>query len=198
MSNPGWAYAVEIRGVRGAGQDRAAVSEAGDGLVVALADGAGGTGGGDVAAQRIIDAATTATAPDWPALIEALDRDRHLGGQSTAVLLAVTRDGVRGASVGDSGAWLVRGDQIVDLTEHQQRKPLVGAGAIATPFACGPLDGATLIVASDGLFNYAKRADIARLAQQGEVAEAARVLVELVRLPSGALQDDVSVVLIRA
>jgi hypothetical protein len=45
---------------------------------------------------------------------------------------------------------------------------------------------------------YAKPADIARLAAGADLDAAARGLVELVRLRSGALPDDVTVVLCRA
>ena len=46
-------HAVRIVPARGAGQDRAAVFEHGEQLVVVLADGAGGTGDGARAAQAI-------------------------------------------------------------------------------------------------------------------------------------------------
>jgi hypothetical protein len=48
-----------------------------------------------------------------------------------------------------------------------------------------PFDG-TLLVASDGLFRYATTHDIVRNLDR---------LVDLVRLPNGALQDDISVVI---
>jgi len=57
---------------RGAGQDRAAVFEHGEQLVVVLADGAGGTGDGARAAQAIVDAAGNAT-QDWSAFLDTLD-----------------------------------------------------------------------------------------------------------------------------
>ena len=62
--------------------------------------------------------------------------------------------------------------------------------------AC-PIGNATLIVASDGLLRYAKQQDIERISRGPDLATAARSLVELVRLPSRALQDDVAVVLCR-
>ena len=51
-----------------------------------------------------------------------------IGGQITAVLVAVTAEGVVGASVGDSEAWIVRVDDVVKLTDGQQREPLLGTG----------------------------------------------------------------------
>ena len=101
-------------------------------------------------------------------------------------------------SVGDSGAWIIRGAEIDDLTANQQHEPLLGAGAHPIAFERGPLAGGTLVVASDGLFRYAKPADIARVASGSDVEAVARALIDLVRLPTGALQDDVSVVVVRA
>jgi|HubBroStandDraft_6_1064221.scaffolds.fasta_scaffold3697868_1 hypothetical protein len=57
--------------------------------------------------------------------------------------------------------------------------------------------GATLVVASDGLWRYAKLADIAAIAQQQEPGRAIGLLVEIVRLPDRSLQDDLSIALAR-
>lgn len=200
MASPRWLHAVVVRGARGAGQDRAAVAPVGDELIVALADGAGGTGGGDVAAQAIVDAAVAAAParPTWATLLDELDGDPRLGGgQATAVLLTFGDAGLAGASVGDSGAWIVDGDRVVDLTAHQQRKPLVGSGALPVAFMHGPVGDATLLVASDGLWKYAPHAALARAARAPGLDDAARALLDLVRLPDGGLQDDVAIVLVR-
>lgn len=188
----------------GDGQDRARVIETATGVVVAVADGAGGTGGGAEAAQAIVDGIAEAAGreasarPTWADLIEALDRDPRLGGgQATAIVAEVGREGVVGASAGDSQAWLVSGADVHVLTAGQSRKPLVGSGAAATPFA-GALERATLVVASDGLFAYSRRGDIVRLANGDDLAAAARELVEAARLPGGELQDDVAIILCRA
>src|SRR5580704_16740595 len=190
------AHETSIAGARGAGQDRARVFDVGGGVVIALADGAGGTGNGATAAQALIDAIG---AVDWCTLLAGLDLDGdRLGhGQSTAVVLSIVDAGVSGASVGDSGAWLLQGTEIFDLTDGQSRKPLVGSGCV--PYRVEPVrfDGGTLLVASDGLVRYAKRSDIARLASGTDLRSAARALIDLVRLPNGALQDDVAVVLCR-
>lgn len=203
-SSAGVAYAVVVRPQRGEGQDRAQVIETAAGVVVALADGAGGTGGGAEAAQAIVDAVAEVAAhdasarPTWADVIEALDRDPRLGGgQATAVVAEIGRDGVVGASAGDSQVWLVSDADVHVLTAGQTRKPLVGSGAAATPFG-GVLEGATLVIASDGLFAYARRGDIARIARGDFLADAARKLVEAVRLPGGELQDDVAIILCRA
>ena len=170
-------------------------------IVIALADGAGGTAGGERAAAAVVDAvAAAAQVDDWAAVLTELelDPDRLGPGQTTAVVVTVTREGLRGASAGDSGAWVIRGDRIEDLTQGQHRKPLIGDHSIAIPFHGGPLGDATLLVASDGLFRFASAEAIARVARGPDLAAAARELVRLVRLPSGEVPDDVAVVLCRA
>lgn len=185
-------FVIELAAAKGSGQDRARVVEIDDALVIALADGAGGTSNGTAAADAIVSAsAREPVLTDYAALIE--DLDAELGGQSTAVIL-IAGAIITGASVGDSGAWLIREADIVDLTHAQHHKPLVGDGCIATVIEPVPFEG-TLLVASDGLLSYAKRDDIARIVRGNELAAAARALIELVRLPNGALQDDVTVIL---
>jgi serine/threonine protein phosphatase PrpC len=193
---------VEIVAARGNGQDRASVCTVPGGLVVVLADGAGGSGAGDRAAQAIVDGveARAVAGADWLALLATLDRAlaAHGRGQSTAVVLAIVEGQISGASVGDSEAWVVFPTGVVELTEGQDRKPLVGAGdAVPRPLQKAALAGGTLVVASDGLWNYARRADIVRVALLPELADVAGALVDLVRLPSGAVPDDVAIVLVR-
>ena len=195
-------FVVVVTGQRGQGQDRAEAWPVGDGLIVVLADGAGGTVHGARAAEAVISVARAEPAPDaWGTALEALDQDaaRLDGGQSTAVLLRVDAAGVRGQSVGDSGAWVVdpRGPSVRELTAAQRRKPLLGDGAELVGFSAGPLGEATLLVASDGLLAYAPQAELARLAVGPDLRAAAHRLVDRVRLRSGALPDDVTVVLVR-
>jgi PPM family protein phosphatase len=192
-------HAIEIAPRRGEGQDRALVLPCEHGVIVTVADGAGGTSGGERAAKAVVDrvASVASHAYDWSMLLAELDHAQIGYGQTTAVVLWVTHDKIVGASAGDSGAWIVRASGVEDITSHQHPKPLIGDGAVVTPIDTGPLAGGTLLVASDGLLKYAKRADIVRLAQGEDIAAAAKALIELVRLPSGELPDDVSVVLCR-
>lgn len=190
----------------GRGQDRAEVFETDDGVVIVVADGAGGTGGGAEAAESAVDAVRKAvvTLARGPRFAVPLlrDVDQNLAaqgiGETTAVIAIVTASGIVGASVGDSGAWLVRSHDHVDLTSGQVRKPLVGSGA-ARPvrFQYGDLDG-TLLVASDGLFKYAKPRDICAEARGPDLAYVLDALARLLRLPAGGLQDDVAIVVCRA
>jgi serine/threonine protein phosphatase PrpC len=186
-------HGFAVAGVRGTGQDRVRVFDD----VIVLADGAGGSGNGALAARAIVDAVAGATSRDWCALLADLDRDPDRMGhaESTAVILTLDAT-ITGASVGDSGAWLLRDSRIVDLTAGQRRKPLVGRGCVPFRIEPIPFDG-TLLVASDGLFAYAKPRDIVRIAEGLDLAVATQALVDLVRLPDGALQDDVAVVLCR-
>jgi hypothetical protein len=82
------------------------------------------------------------------------------------------------------------------LTQHQFRKPLVGNGeAYPVPFGPVAVEG-RLLVASDGLFKFAPRAELARRALEGPLEEAVHGLIDSVRLRSGGLQDDVAVALV--
>jgi len=100
--------ATKVVASRGAGQDRADVFATGDGLVIALADGAGGTGHGAEAAEGVIAAVAAhlaaAGAMSWKDVLAELDRKPvRLGhGQTTAVVLQVDERGINGAAVGDS------------------------------------------------------------------------------------------------
>jgi serine/threonine protein phosphatase PrpC len=182
------------------GEDRVIVRQDGDRLLIAVADGAGGTGSGAIAAQAVCDAILAAR-PDgtpWDTLLREVDQmvlRSNGGGLSTGVVVEVVGPILHGASIGDSGAWLIDGSQIVDLTENQQRKPLLGSGN-AQPMSFGPtpLHG-RLLVASDGLLKYVRRAEIIRRATLVHLENSALALLDAVRLRSGAFHDDVALVL---
>src|SRR5664279_2381326 len=75
-------YAIEVAGATGAGQDRAAVFTRGDQVLIVLADGAGGSGKGALAAETIVAAVGDAGHEDWSSLL--LELEPGLGGESTA------------------------------------------------------------------------------------------------------------------
>lgn len=182
------------------GEDRALVLGDDARTLIVVADGAGGTGAGALAAQAVCDAFLAA--PRWAAPWEKrlCDVDQmlwrsNLGGLSTGVVIEVTRRAIHGASVGDSCAWLIDGARAIDLTQRQRRKPLLGSGrAQPTPFGPIPFRG-RLLVATDGLMNYARRPEILRRATLGALEASALALLDAVRLPRGVFQDDVTVVL---
>jgi PPM family protein phosphatase len=190
-----------VQAAQGNSEDRVTVVEQDESLLIVVADGAGGMGGGDVAAETVIREVTASAAQlrDAESCCELLRQiDFRVGaGQSTAVIACVAREGVFGASVGDSQAWLIREGEVLNLTHAQVRKPLLGSGeCLPVGFSRGRLDS-LLLVCTDGLANYVKQPDLVRLAALAEFSELPRKLVEMVRLPSGELWDDVGLVLCR-
>jgi len=183
----------------GRAEDRLAVLSVDDGLVLVVADGAGGMANGARSAEDVVAAVVACGgAPvSCARLLEHVDSEiaRGHSGQSTAAIAVVRGGFVSGASVGDSGTWLISSDGIEDLTALQRRKPLVGSGhAVPTDFGPVPLRG-RLLLATDGLLKYVECAEIVRLALAGSVDHAARTLVDRARLPRGGFQDDVAVIL---
>jgi PPM family protein phosphatase len=91
---------------------------------------------------------------------------------------------------------MITGREILDLTEGQHRKPLLGSGE-ASPVRFGPVEfSGRLILATDGLLKYATRHDIAQRAMGVSASDAVDGLVAGLRLRSGALQDDVAIILL--
>lgn len=187
------------------GDDRLAVRQFDDRVVLVVADGAGGRRGGADAAQfaceRIMSQAADSfgSARDWADRLKIIDRqltDSDHGGQTALLVAEVWNGRVCGASVGDSEAWAVdRRRDPIDLTDGQPRRPLVGTGA-ARPKPFGPveLDGRRLLLASDGLFRFATKKSLLHKAQWTVVSRAPSLLTDLVRLRNGELQDDVAVI----
>jgi serine/threonine protein phosphatase PrpC len=207
--------------VRDPGEDRLALIQHRDALILVVADGAGGLSGGARAADLLVERVREAVdapafeahrAGAWVELLARADRvieaDRD-AGETTGVVVALAgafpgagsaagHAAVVGASCGDSGAGIVGVRGHDDLTSGQHRKRRLGSGnAVPVPFSRARLDG-TLLAATDGLFGFARPERIAEVARGGDLDDAARELVRLVRLPSGGLQDDVGVVLVRA
>jgi PPM family protein phosphatase len=188
----------------GKGEDRLLVEHYGARTLAIVADGAGGMGGGaaaaamacSIAAQRL-RAGTAGTAEDWARCLYETDQAvLRTGGQCTAVVVEISEGRAVGASVGDSGAWLVTGKATIDLTENQHRKPLLGSDE-ALPMGFGPIElSGRLLIATDGLFKYATESDIAQRATALSVNDAVDKLIAGVRLISGALPDDVAIILI--
>lgn len=179
-------------------EDRVEVLHADNRTVIVVADGSGGVGCGELAAESVVQEVklnypSIHSADDWANLLRQIDKQMG-SGESTAVVVDIRPYGIAGASVGDSQAWIVNNGDLTDLTIDQFRKPLVGSGT-AQPigFRNPPLSG-TLIVATDGFFDYAKRDEITRVVMQTDFYEISRKCVDLVRLPSGEMWDDVGIV----
>lgn len=188
--------------------DHVAVARRDDGVVLALADGAGNDERGGELARWLVEqlAARALAAPKLPNAdtlskwAESLDQEWFAsakGGESTLVVASVEGHRVQGASVGDSGAWLVHSGSYDELTSEQRRRPLLGQGR-ATVLAFGPVPMmGVLMLATDGLLKYAPEQKIRHLATDSNVSVAAAKLVDVVRLASGSLQDDVGVIVCR-
>lgn len=192
---------TRIWAVSGAGEDRVLAIPHDGRIVLVVADGAGGTGGGASAAETIlarvqqVAAALCSGAATAVTILEELDRTLEpTGGQAAAVVAVASATGVHGASAGDVEAILLTKGTTVDLTSGRRRKPLLGSGSVApVPFSADV--SGRLLVGTDGLFGYAKRDAILEALGSGAVEDVPDRLIRLVRLPSGALQDDVGIVL---
>jgi serine/threonine protein phosphatase PrpC len=187
-------------------QDRADFFWSGPNLILVLADGAGGLSGGAEAAEFVIERLkgqnfSAITNPQQLcAVLASFDREmfeRGTFGETTCVVIILLETEIIGVSVGDSGALIFSKDGTKNLTANQIRKPLVGSGrAIPIGFASSQLEG-TLIVASDGLLKYASQEKIAATIFASDFNSVTSKLVGLVRYPSGALPDDVSILLVQ-
>lgn len=183
------------------GEDRVGVFVADERTVIVVADGAGGVGDGHLAAEAVVREVGAAwphveSAAQWLEALRQIDF-RISAGESTAVVVDLRPDGIMGASVGDSEAWLVRDGRIVNLTEGQQRKPLLGSGnAAPVSFQTGALDG-VLLVATDGFCQYVKRERVPACIAQWDFHTIPRRCMQLVQLPSGAYWDDIGIVAAR-
>lgn len=199
-------------GASGPSQDRSSVVTIGAITLVVVADGAGGLSGGGEAASAVVEtllheAVHGLDLRDERLMVDVLRAlDQRLArarssGETTAVVAALAPGRVVGASVGDSGAWLIPNEgNAIELTAEQLRKPLLGSGrAVPVPFVCGTSPSMTLLVGSDGLFSYVeplRAREIVQAASSGEIA--LHGLLDAVRLPNGSLRDDVSIVAVRS
>jgi len=187
--------ATEVRS-GGLNQDRAAAFLTNERAVLVIADGAGGTGSGAKAAEIVLQQARALVQGGLPvrALLSADQQLVTLGALSTAIVVVASGDVIHGASCGDSSCWLIGSDGVVELTEHQNRRPLVGNGCRPSEFRARP-GSSRLLIATDGLSKYARLEQILAAAQRPSLVDAAHELAELPRLPCDAYQDDVGIVL---
>jgi PPM family protein phosphatase len=187
-------YVTRNEGFDGPTHDFVDVIERADATVFVLADAAGS--GGDETAGRILRIGhDMKNSRDAYGLGRQLTSADMPGGESTAVIISVFPGGLIGASVGDSGAWLLQGERWRYLTSGQNRKPLVGSGEAKPVTFLDPARDGILLIASDGLFKYAPPERIREVAAQPDLDSAATQLVNLVRFQSGRLSDDVSLIL---
>jgi serine/threonine protein phosphatase PrpC len=183
------------------GQDRIDVLHDGNRLILVVADGAGGRSGGTEAAELVIQLARESVSAllspkDCEQLLVEIDgavSTDKIAGETTAVIVVVGPNNIFGASVGDSGAWILNDGRIDELSQAQIRKPFVGTGgSIPVGFSRGKLTG-TLLVATDGLLKYTSRETIALTVEKSNLNELPEALVKLVRYASGNLPDDIAI-----
>jgi hypothetical protein len=110
-----------IESYRGRCEDRVAVFNAVERTVIVVADGAGGAGSGDIAAESVVREIETEfprihSADQWAETLRQIDC-RISPGESTAVIVDIRPYGIAGASVGDTEAWIINDGQIFDLTK---------------------------------------------------------------------------------
>lgn len=204
----GYAYArvSAARGVQS--QDSVGIYERDDVLVVVVADGGGGMRRGDVASRSVVAVVESAVADaqfavedvgHWVDLFLATDAclAANHAGETTGAVVVLGRHGFLGFSIGDSEAWVVSAAGIDNLTIGQHTRKRLGSGQGTLVIFQRPQLTGLLLVATDGLFKYAAAPVIAGIARTGTVAQAAEGLLELVRLGSGKMADDVTVVLVR-
>jgi hypothetical protein len=182
-------------------EDRVKVLEFDDGVGIVVADGAGGTGAGAQAAETVLreveaSASLEHSATSWCNILRQTDYRVGLG-ESTCVVAAWSSKGIAGASVGDSKAWLLENDDLNDLTSSQIRKPLLGSGEAQPVGFSHPSSQGLLLVSTDGFCNYVRRETLLREILWIDFAVLAHKLVEMVRLPSGELWDDIGIVACR-
>jgi len=180
-------------------QDRLEILQFGDRMVLVVADGSGGRSGAAQAAEFVIRSVRDVAEK----LIEAgtcfrllREVDEKIAkekdcGETTGVVVVLTPGEIFGASVGDSAAWFFTADRNEELT--RVRKPYLGTG-VATPHQFSrKVSGGTVVVASDGLWKYTSLELIEQTVRAGNPEHLAADLAELVRLRSGAFQDDIAV-----
>jgi serine/threonine protein phosphatase PrpC len=195
----------------GSSQDRAATFRRGRVVVAVVADGAGGTSGGAAAATRVVESVKVAVEEAgelleprrWSRLLEELSQqlEGQGVGQTTAVVVAADGRTLVGASVGDSAALMIHGADESELTLGQTRKPLLGGGLVEPHvFTRSLQNGDILLLATDGLVKYAPLDRICAVLRSKRLAAEAQTsaLIDLVRLPSGELHDDIGLVLLRS
>ncbi|MDE2367721.1 MAG: protein kinase [Burkholderiales bacterium] len=210
-------FEVEIgyqsqRGPRELNEDFGGVvasDEGGRGLIAALADGVSGGGRGLEAAQTTVMGllADYFAAPETWETTVVLDRlitaqnawladhnrRRHGREGGGAALTTLTALALRGqtwtlAHVGDTRAWLLRGDDALQLSQDHaydhpdQRSRLTRAigldDTVRVDYGQGEVRvGDCYLLTSDGVHGVLKPARIAALARQGSAAQAAAALV---------------------
>ena len=162
--------------------------------------------GGATASDAVITAVMSALGSDgfnisdgavWKKLLTDVDAKlaRTMAGETTAIIAVIGDSGITGVSCGDSQAWVISETGIDDLTADQKKKRLGSGHAALVAFYQPRLDG-TLVIATDGLWDYTWAEKVAEVVRGRAPGGAAEELQALVRLPSRGYSDDVGVVVV--
>jgi serine/threonine protein phosphatase PrpC len=185
-------------------QDRGLILEDGSRTILCVADGVGGRSGGAEAAMMAVNLIRqniillsngNACTEVLRKLDEAIAKD-PTAGETTCTLVVVAPEEIFGASVGDSGSWMIpeTGNHL-DLTHAQQRKPFIGSGS-AWPVSFHHSNPAgLLLLATDGLLKYTSADRIIGTCRERPIDLVGERLIKLVRYSSGALPDDVTLII---
>lgn len=209
MSGEPRGVATLVRQGHAVGADRVFAVARGEVLVLAVADGASGMPGAAEAAEQVVgeirrgvEALEARSSPGT--LVRFLeDIDAALvanpeAGESTAVLAVLCEGRVTGASVGDSGAWVIAGDGHRELTRGQHRTPRLGAGGARPVGFEAPLGEDLLLMGSDGLFGVLPGPEIAAGLHDLEPGRALARLERKILARFGAFPDDLGMVAFRS
>jgi len=204
--------------VREGNEDRYLVREERGTTLLAVADGVGGSSGGEIAADAALaelgtrffgapadratsDALAEALRDANAAVLRAAGASGHRDAATTIVAAAVRRGEAIVANLGDSRAYLIRDGMCRQITEDHS-----GAMEHAiTRFAGDPrgiqpdifveslLPDDRLLLCSDGLTRHVTPEEIAKAANDEDVRVAASALVDIANARGG--QDNITVVL---
>jgi serine/threonine protein phosphatase PrpC len=206
--HPPFEYVRALASSRPKSRDTVGVFERDEVLVVVVADGGGGMRGGEVASRSLVGVIETAVkdpafAPQemqgWIGLFRATDSAlaANEAGETTGVVVVAGPCGLVGVSAGDCEAWVVTPTAVDDLTVGRQTRQRLGSNQVTLATFERTALGGVLVIGSDGLFKFAAAEVIARIVRANAIGVAAEHLVDLVRLRSGKVADDVAVVLVR-
>ncbi len=227
-----WAVASHQGRVRSNNEDSVFPASSGrsdDSVVLMVADGMGGHVAGEVASELAIKAATETSQPVADrvrsanrAIVEEVERRPSLAGMGTTLtLVECSPDGLcRFAHIGDSRAYLLRDDELVQLTSdhtvmaeylrvgsispeeaatHPQRSMLTRALGLTPDIEVDEFDvaaapGDRILLCSDGVSSMLSDQDIQKQMSRDTVEEGAWGLVEEANRAGG--HDNITAVLI--
>lgn len=160
------------------------------GLLVVIADGVGGVGGGRAAAESLVDAVARDRPSTVPAMHGCVAALRGPGLAAFVVARLRSNGSVVGIARGDTLCIARARGEWRELTEGQPRSH----DARPAPFALAGCDA--LFACSDGIWKYVDRRALEAMLDADD-AELPWRLVDAVRTRSGGLHDDVSAIFAR-